>query len=263
MDLRLTEEHEALRKTVEAFAQDVVAPVIGDYYARGEFPYPLVAQMGRMGSVRSALPRGVRRDGRGLLRTVPGARGTRAGRLRASRSRWRPGSRSGAMPIFRFGTEEQKQRWLPHSLPGRAGRVRSHRARCRIRRRARTRTTARATGDEWVINGTKEFITNSGTDITALVTVTAVTGGTTAARRSPRILVPVRDPGIHASRSRTQGRLECSDTHGLSFDDCPGAGGATCSASAGAVTRTSCPFSTRAASRSPRWPSVWRRAAWT
>ena len=60
----LNEEQEALRSTVEDFARDEVAPVIGEYYERGEFPYPIVAKMGKLGPVRAALSRGIRRDGR-------------------------------------------------------------------------------------------------------------------------------------------------------------------------------------------------------
>jgi alkylation response protein AidB-like acyl-CoA dehydrogenase len=121
------------------------------------------------------------------------------------------------MPIFRFGTEEQKQRWLPSSRPARARRVRPDRAR-RRQRRGRTRTTARLDGGEWVINGSKQFITNSGTDITAFVTVTAVTGETERGRRSPRSSCP-RAPGLHRRPAYDKVGWNASDTHALSFDD--------------------------------------------
>ena len=111
----------------------------------------------------------------------------------------------GAMPIYRFGTEEQKQEWLPQ-LGQRAGarRVRAHRARRGQRRGRHPHDRRRSAGGEWVINGSKQFITNSGTDITTLVTVTAVTGENAAARRRSRtILVPSAAPRDSSPNRRT------------------------------------------------------------
>ena len=114
------------------------------------------------------------------------------------------------MPIYRFGTEEQKQRWLPAHVPGRDPRlVRPHRARRRLRRRGATDDRAVLDGDEWVINGSKAFITNSGTPISAVCTVTAITGtkpdGT---KEISTIIVPTDTPGFTVlPEVYSQGRL--------------------------------------------------------
>ena len=171
----LAAEHEELRATVERFARREVAPVIGELYERGEFPYEIVARMGEMGLFGLPFPQeygGMGGDYFALclaLEELARVDSSVAITLEA-------GVGLGAMPIYRFGTEAQKQEWLPPlcggtmlgafglTEPGGGSDA------------GATRTTARLEGNEWVINGTKSFITNSGTDITGLVTVTAVTG---------------------------------------------------------------------------------------
>jgi short/branched chain acyl-CoA dehydrogenase len=129
----------------------------------------------------------------------------------------------GAMPIFRFGTEEQKRAWLPRlcsaEILGAFGLTEPE---CGSDAGG-TRTTARldeATG-EWVINGTKSFITNSGTDITGLVTVTAVTGRRPdGAPDISAIIVPSGTPGFTVARAYSKVGWNASDTRELSFTDC-------------------------------------------
>jgi alkylation response protein AidB-like acyl-CoA dehydrogenase len=209
--VELSEEHAALRATVEQFAHKEVAPVIGELYQRGEFPYELVAKMGAMGLFGLPFPEeygGMGGDYFALclaLEELARVDSSVAATLEDSVS-------LGAMPIFRFGTEQQKQRWLPELCAGHtlgafglteSGGGSDARA---------TRTTARSDGDEWVINGSKAFITNSGTDITSVVTVTAITGVSGGRKEISAIMVPARDPGFTTSN--------CSDTRGLFFDDC-------------------------------------------
>jgi alkylation response protein AidB-like acyl-CoA dehydrogenase len=127
----------------------------------------------------------------------------------------------GAMPIFRFGTEEQKQQWLPQlcsgSMLGAFGLTEPGGG----SDAGATRTTARLDGGEWVINGTKAFITNSGTDITGLVTVTAVTGELSGGRKEiSSILVPAGTPGFTVSKKYSKVGWNASDTRELSFADC-------------------------------------------
>jgi alkylation response protein AidB-like acyl-CoA dehydrogenase len=126
----------------------------------------------------------------------------------------------GAMPIYRFGTDEQKQRWLPDLAAGRklgafglteAGGGSDAGA---------TRTTARVDDGEWVVNGSKAFITNSGTDITSLVTVTAVTGEKEGRKEISAILVPAGTPGFTFSEKYSKVGWSASDTRELFFDDC-------------------------------------------
>ena len=214
MDLDLTEEHEALRATVEEFARKEVAPVIGDFYEREEFPYEIVAKMGAMGLF--GLPVSEEFGGMGgdyfalclALEELARVDSSVAITLEA-------GVSLGAMPIYRFGTEEQKAEWLPALAAGeRLGAFGLTEAGGGSDAGA-TRTTARLDGDEWVINGSKAFITNSGTDITSVVTVTALTGD----REISAIMVPSGTPGFRVAKPYSKVGWCASDTHELFFDD--------------------------------------------
>ncbi|MFC4946329.1 acyl-CoA dehydrogenase family protein [Pseudonocardia sp. GCM10023141] len=218
MDLTLSEEHEALRATVEEFARKEVAPVIGDFYERGEFPYDIVAKMGAMGLF--GLPVSEEYGGMGgdyfalclALEELARVDSSVAITLEA-------GVSLGAMPIYRFGTDEQKEQWLPEIAAGtRLGAFGLTEAGGGSDAGA-TRTTARLDGDEWVINGSKAFITNSGTDITSLVTVTAVTGEREGRKEISAILVPAGTPGFRVAPKYSKVGWCASDTHELSFDD--------------------------------------------
>ncbi len=220
MDFTLSDEHEALRQTVREFARDQVAPVIADYYERRAFPYELVAQMGKMGLFGLPFPEehgGMGGDYFALclaLEELARVDSSVAITLEAAVS-------LGAMPIYRFGSDQQKQTWLP--------------ALCRGEKVAAfglsepgggsdagaTRTTARLEGDEWVINGSKSFITNAGTDITSAVTVTAVTGETPDGRKEiSAILVPSGTPGFTVAKEYSKVGWLASDTRELAFDEC-------------------------------------------
>ncbi|MEU7829150.1 acyl-CoA dehydrogenase family protein [Nonomuraea sp. NPDC049129] len=212
----LTDEYEELRKTVEAFARDVVAPVIGDYYEREEFPYDIVRRMGAMGLFGLPFPEeygGMGGDYFALclaLEELARADSSVAITLEAAVS-------LGAMPIYRFGTPEQRATWLPGMAagetlgafgltePGGGSDVPGG-----------MRTTATLDGAEWVINGTKAFITNSGTDITGVVGVAALTGE----REISTILVPSGTPGFTVSKKYSKVGWNASDTRELSFSDC-------------------------------------------
>jgi short-chain 2-methylacyl-CoA dehydrogenase len=219
MDLTLSDEHEALRATVEEFARKEVAPVIGEYYERGEFPYDLVAKMGAMGLFGLPFPEehgGMGGDYFALclaLEELARVDSSVAITLEA-------GVSLGAMPIYRFGTDEQKREWLPALAAGeRLGAFGLTEAGGGSDAGA-TRTTARLDGDEWVINGSKAFITNSGTDITSLVTVTAVTGTRPDGRKDiSAIVVPAGTPGFRVSEKYSKVGWSASDTRELFFDD--------------------------------------------
>src|SRR6476646_9417551 len=189
MDLTLSEEHEALRAVVEEFAHKEVAPVIGELYERGEFPYEIVGKMGAMGLF--GLPVAEEYGGMGgdyfalclALEELARVDSSVAITLEA-------GVSLGAMPIYRFGTEEQKREWLPELAAGtKLGAFGLTEPEAGSDAGA-TRTTARLDGAEWVINGSKQFITNSGTDITRFVTVTAVTGESGGRKEISTIIVP-------------------------------------------------------------------------
>ncbi|NEW76191.1 acyl-CoA dehydrogenase [Streptomyces rapamycinicus] len=222
MDHRLSPEHEELRRTVEAFAHDVVAPKIGEYWEHHEFPYEIIREMGRMGLFGLPFPEeygGMGGDYFALclaLEELARVDSSVAITLEA-------GVSLGAMPIFLYGTEEQKRTWLPGLCSGETLGAFGLTEPGGGSDAGATRTTARldeATG-EWVINGTKCFITNSGTDITALVTVTAVTGRKEDGRPEiSSIIVPSGTPGFSVAAPYSKVGWNASDTRELSFADC-------------------------------------------
>ncbi len=216
----LNEEHEALRRTVEEFAREVVAPVIGQHYERGEFPYEIVARMGKLGLF--GLPFPEEYGGMGgdylafclALHELARVDSSVAITLEA-------GVALGAMPIYRFGTPAQKERWLPDlclgerlaafglTEPGGGSDIPGG-----------MRTTARLDGDEWVIDGSKAFITNSGTSITSVVTALAITGRTDGKPQISAIMVPSGTPGFTVGPEYSKVGWCCSDTRELAFSGC-------------------------------------------
>lgn len=220
MDFRLDEEQQALRESVRDFAREVVAPVIGEHYEKHTFPYEIIRQMGKMGLF--GLPFAEEHGGMGgnyfalclALEELAGVDSSVAITLEAAVS-------LGAMPIYRFGTEEQKAQWLPKLLSGEALAGFGLTEPGTGSDAAGTRTRAVLDGDEWVINGSKAFITNSGTDITALVTVTAVTGTRPdGSKELSTIIVPSGTPGFTVAPGYSKVGWTASDTHELTFDDC-------------------------------------------
>ncbi len=220
----LSDEHEALRATVEQFAREVVAPVIGGHYERGEFPYAIVAEMGKLGLFGLPFPEDY--GGMGgdyfafclALHELARVDSSVAITLEA-------GVGLGAMPIYRFGTAAQKERWLPDL--------------CRGERLAAfgltepgggsdipggMRTTARLDGGHWVIDGSKAFITNAGTAITSVVSVLAWTGSPDrpggANRVISAIMVPSGTPGFTVGPEYSKVGWRASDTRELSFSGC-------------------------------------------
>jgi short/branched chain acyl-CoA dehydrogenase len=220
MEFRLSEEQEALRASVREFATEQVAPVIADYYERHAFPYDLIRQMGKMGLFGLPFPEeygGMGGDYFALclaLEELARVDSSLAITLEAAVS-------LGAMPIYRFGTAEQKARWLPKLVSGEALAGFGLTEPGTGSDAGGTATRAVLDGDEWVINGSKAFITNSGTDITALVTVTAVTGTRPdGSKELSTIIVPSGTPGFTVAPGYSKVGWCASDTHELTFDDC-------------------------------------------
>ncbi len=221
MDHRLSPELEELRRTVEAFAHDVVAPKIGDFYERHEFPYEIVREMGRMGLF--GLPFPEEYGGMGGDYLALGIALEELARVDSSVAiTLEAGVSLGAMPVHLFGTEEQKRTWLPRLCSGEMLGAFGLTEPDGGSDAGATRTTARLDPDtdEWVINGTKCFITNSGTDITGLVTVTAVTGRKPDGRpQISAIIVPSGTPGFTVAAPYSKVGWAASDTRELSFAD--------------------------------------------
>jgi alkylation response protein AidB-like acyl-CoA dehydrogenase len=222
---RLGDEHEELRQTVAQFAREVVAPVIGGYYERGEFPYEIIARMGKLGLF--GLPFPEEYGGMGGDFFALGLALHELGRVDSSVAITLEAAVAlGAMPIYKFGSEEQRARWLPDL--------------CRGERLAAfgltepgggsdipggMRTTARLEqgeggAAEWVIDGSKAFITNAGTSITSVVTALAITGGSAGRREISSIMVPSGTPGFTVGPEYSKVGWCASDTRELAFSSC-------------------------------------------
>jgi alkylation response protein AidB-like acyl-CoA dehydrogenase len=220
--MRLSDEHEEFRRTVAEFARDVVAPRAQEMDASGEFPYDIVYSMGKLGLF--GLPFPEEYGGMGgdyfavclAIEELARVDSSVAITLEAAVS-------LGAMPVYRFGNEEQKKEWLPKLCSGEALGAFGLTEPGGGSDAGATRTTARLDGDQWVINGTKEFITNSGTDMTRLITVTALTDGApkegSGGREISSILVPVPCPGLTVAPAYSKVGWHASDTHEIAFDD--------------------------------------------
>ncbi|MGQ1798731.1 acyl-CoA dehydrogenase family protein [Kocuria oceani] len=223
MNFELDEEYQDLSDTVREFADEVIAPVSARYDRDHAFPYDIVAQMGELGLFGLPFPEeygGMGGDYFALclaLEQIARVDQSVAITLEA-------GVSLGAMPIFRFGTEEQKQQWLPDLATGRAlagfGLTEPEAG----SDAGGTRTTARREDGQWVVDGAKEFITNSGTDITRLVNVTAVTGTTQlpdgrVKKEISTIIVPTDTPGFRAEKAYDKVGWNASDTHPLSLQE--------------------------------------------
>src|ERR1700712_2748516 len=227
----LPDEYEQLAKTVRDFARAVVAPVAAEHDAQHSFPYEVVAGMAEMGLFGLPFPEeygGMGGDYFALCLALE-----ELGKVDQSVAvTLEAGVSLGAMPVYRFGNDAQKQEWLPLLASGRALGAFGLTEAGGGTDAGATKTTAKLDDGHWVINGTKQFITNSGTDITRLVTVTAVTGvvgsggqersawgGGLSRKQFSSILVPVPTEGFTAEPAYDKVGWNASDTHPLSFDD--------------------------------------------
>lgn len=219
LDYRLDEEHEALRKTVERFAREVVAPNAAAYDEAKRFPYDIVAQMAEMGLFGLPFPEeygGMGGDYFALclaIEELARADSSTAITLEA-------GVSLGAMPVYRFGTEEQRREWLPTLTSGESLGAFGLTEPGGGSDASATRTRAVLSDGEWVLNGTKCFITNSGTDISRLVTVTAVTGeAPDAGKEISTFLVPIPRDGFTVAPPYSKVGWHASDTRELTLQD--------------------------------------------
>ena len=214
----LPDEYQQLVKTVRDFAREVVAPVSARHDAEHSFPYDVVAGMAEMGLFGLPFPEeygGMGGDYFALCLALE-----ELGKVDQSVAITLEGGVSlGAMPVYRFGTQAQKQQWLPSLTSGTALGAFGLTEAGGGTDAGATRTTARLDDGHWVINGSKQFITNSGTDITRLVTVTAVTGTVGDRREISAILIPVPTPGFTVEPAYDKVGWNASDTHPLSLTD--------------------------------------------
>lgn len=215
----LPKEYEDLRATVADFARTVVAPVSAKHDEEHSFPYEVVAKMAEMGLFGLPFPEeygGMGGDYFALALALE-----ELGKVDQSVAITLEAAVGlGAMPIFRFGTEGQKHKWLPDLVAGRALAGFGLTEPGAGSDAGGTRTTAKLDNGDWVINGSKQFITNSGTDITSLVTVTAVTGTLANDKKEiSTIIVPNGTTGFTVEPVYNKVGWNASDTHPLSFAD--------------------------------------------
>ncbi|MEO6943485.1 MAG: acyl-CoA dehydrogenase family protein [Lacisediminihabitans sp.] len=223
MNFDLSEDEQALADMVKDFADTVIAPASYEADKNHSLPMDIVAQMGELGLF--GLPVSEEEGGQGgsffslclAIEAIARVDQSLAITLEAAVG-------LGVMPLYRHGTAEQKAKWLPELAAGRGlagfGLTESEAG----SDAGATRTTAVLDGDEWVINGSKQFITNSGTSISRFVTVAAVTGERTRADGSvskeiSNIIVPHGTPGFTVERAYDKVGWWASDTHPLTFDE--------------------------------------------
>lgn len=219
----LSEEHEAFRAVVREFAQAEVEPHVAAWDRDSHFPVDLVPRMGELGLFGLVVPEefGGQATGEGDFTSLCVAI-EELGRVDQSIGiTLSAGVGLGINPILSFGSDAQKKEWLPDLVSGRALAGFGLTEPDGGSDAGATRTKAVRDGGDWVINGSKAFITNSGTPITSVVTVTARTGvGDDGHPRISAIMVPSGTPGFTVEPAYRKLGWHISDTHGLTFEDC-------------------------------------------
>jgi alkylation response protein AidB-like acyl-CoA dehydrogenase len=219
MDFDLSAEQRLIQQTVRDFARAEIAPVAEELDRTKSFPYEIVAKLGELGLMGIPFPEEYGGGGADTLAYAIAIE--ELARVDASVCITVAAHTSlGTMPIYLWGTDEQKRDWLPELCAGRklasfgltepeAGSDAGN-----------TRTTARLEDGQWVVNGAKQFITNSGTDITGCVAITAVTGGSAGRKEISNIIVPNGTPGYVIGEAYRKMGWNASDTRPLTFEDC-------------------------------------------
>ena len=230
MGFELSAEHEQFRRTVRDFAEKEIAPHAAQWDRDHHFPVDVVQKMGQLGLMGLTAPEEY--GGAGMAGEDGGFTSLclaieEIGRVDQSLGITLEAAVGlGINPILTFGSEEQKQAWLPDLVAGQRLAAFGLTEPGAGSDAAATRTRAELVDGEWVINGAKQFITNSGSEITSCVTVTARTGVSTSpatGEEKPEIsaiVVPAGAPGFTAEKAYDKLGWHASDTHPLSFDDC-------------------------------------------
>lgn len=216
----LSAEHEMFRSVVREFASSEVAPFVEDWDREARFPVELIPKMGDLGLFGLLAPQEFGGSGGDFLSLCLAIE--ELGRVDQSvGATLSAGVGLGINPIATFGTTDQKERWLPDLVNGHALAAFGLTEPEAGSDAGATRTRARLEDGQWVIDGAKRFITNSGTPLTSVVTVTARTGVRPDGRAEiSAILVPSGTPGLVVDPPYRKLGWHASDTHGLSFDDC-------------------------------------------
>jgi short/branched chain acyl-CoA dehydrogenase len=215
VDYELSQEQELLRQTVREFAETRVAPVAEELDRESRFPYELVAEMAELGLMGIPIPEEY--GGAGADTVSYAIAVEEMTRIDSSVAITMAAHTSlGTMPIYLFGNEEQKQEWLPRLASGQGLGAFGLTEPDAGSDAGATRTRAELRDGPWVVDGSKIFITNAGTDISACVTITAVTGE----NEISNIIVPNGTPGYEISAPMHKLGWHASDTRELSFHGC-------------------------------------------
>jgi short-chain 2-methylacyl-CoA dehydrogenase len=220
MDFDLTLEQQEFRKAVREFAEEVIAPRAEEMDRTEELPLDIVKQMGEMGLFGLPFPEEYGGQGSDFLTLVLAIE--ELARIDSSIAiTLEAGVGLGANPIHAFGTEEQKRTWLVPMCRGEILGAFGLTEPGGGSDAGATKTSARLEDGHWVINGSKAFITNSGTPISKVCSITAVTGQQSDGRKEiSAIIVPADTPGFEVGKSYRKLGWRASDTHELSFSDC-------------------------------------------
>jgi short-chain 2-methylacyl-CoA dehydrogenase len=219
MDLDLSREQQDFQKTVREFVDDAIRPHAERWDEEHELPMDAVKQMANLGLFGLPFPEEYGGSGADFLtlclaiEEVARVDSSLAITLEAAVG-------LGAMPVYRFGTEEQRQRWLPPLAAGDSLAAFGLTEPGGGSDAGAARTTARLEGGEWVVNGSKSFITNAGTPITSFVTVTAITGQDGGTKETSAIIIPTDTAGFEVGRNYRKMGWRHSDTRELAFNDC-------------------------------------------
>ena len=221
MSVDLSDEQEAFRKVVRDFANAAIAPHAEAWDRDHHFPVDTVLAMGELGLFGIPFPEEYGGGG-GDLTTLCVAIEELARVDQSLAITLEAGVGLGANPIYHFGNEEQRQTWLPDLVAGRAlgGFGLTEPDAGSDAGGTRTRAVLDDATGEWVIDGEKAFITNSGTSITSITTITAVTATVAGAPEISTIIIPSGTPGFEVQPPYRKMGWHASDTHGLSFSGC-------------------------------------------
>jgi len=216
LNFDLTQEQQLVRDTVRAFAESRIAPVAAELDREHRFPYELVAELAELGLMGMTVPEEYGGAGADTLSYAVAVE--ELTRIDSSVAITVAAHHSlGTLPIFYFGNEEQKREWLPQLASGQKLAAFGLTESGAGSDAGATRTTAELRDGQWVVNGSKIFITNAGTEITACVTITARTGE----GEISNLIVPNGTPGYEISAPMEKMGWHASDTRELSFRDCP------------------------------------------
>jgi short-chain 2-methylacyl-CoA dehydrogenase len=215
VDFDLSDEHELLRRTVREFAEERIAPVAEELDREHRFPYELIAELAEIGLMGIPIPEEYGGGGGDTLSYALAIE--ELTRIDSSVAITVAAHTSlGTMPILMFGSEEQKRQWLPDLASGKRLGAFGLTEPGAGSDAGATRTRAELRDGRWIVNGSKIFITNAGTDITACVTITALTSDDEISN----IIVPSGTPGLEVSEPMRKMGWRASDTRELSFRDC-------------------------------------------